>query len=95
MTIALDDLMGRYTPPVPHSVYHLSFVPVAIDQSNKKEHDDSGVGMDLVLEEGAAAAVSCSRGILHNEILLKTLFGGWTRKKKNFTEIQRLLSTTH
>ena len=59
ISIALDDLMRRYTPPVSQSCYRLSFVPVWGEEKEEEEagrERDSGVSLDCSDEEVSSPA---------------------------------------
>ena len=57
ISIALDDLMRRYTPPVSQSCYRLSFVPVWGEEEEEAGRErDSGVSLDCSEEEISSPA---------------------------------------
>ena len=60
--VSLEDLMGRYSPPVPPSRYRLSFVPVVGSTATEMARDgDSGVGLDGSEEESCASSPAGER----------------------------------
>ena len=84
MRISLADLMSRYTPPVPQSQYHVSFVPVVC--VSRDEGGDSGVSLDGSEEDSSPSSASssslggCIGGLRMKGHLLRTCKACWCDK---------------